>query len=188
MNIINEIDFTKVITIVTLLSSAISIIISKIFENIQESKKHKRLIEEKVLDTKLDACKSAIKYYGTFFNHLYNTKYIFESLENQEYSKLINEANKFYDESLKKIQLDGEYHKILLFYDFYSEEDEKIAEKLMEKMKNYVDITNNTSIYNLDSEEEKRLRAEIIEVINEAINYSKKKIKLVRDDIRNLVN
>lgn len=118
MNIFQEIDFTKVITIVTLLSSAISIIIAKIFEMIQESKKHKRLINEKILDTKLDACKSAVKYYGTYFNYLYNAKTTFENLENYEFSKLLGESNKFYEETLKTIQSEGEFHKILFFMIF----------------------------------------------------------------------
>ena len=96
MKTLQEIDFTKVIAIVTLLSSAISIIIAKIFENIQESKKHKRLIKEKILDTKLDACKSSIKYYGTYLNYLYNSKSNFEDLESYDYSKLMGETNILY--------------------------------------------------------------------------------------------
>ena len=186
MKIIQEIDFTKVIAIVTLLSSAISIIIAKIFEMIQESKKHKRLIKEKILDTKLDACKSAVKYYGTYFNYLYNAKSTFESLENYEFSKLLGESNKFYEETLKTIQSQGDFHKILLFYDFYGEKDEKIAENLKEKQRNYFDFVNSNN--NLDLEKEKKLRNELIVTMNEAIEYFKEKIKMVRDDIQKLIN
>lgn len=187
MSLIQEIDFTKVVTIATVLSSAISIIINKIFEIIQESKKHKRLIKEKIIDTKLDACKSAVKYYGMYFNYLYNSKSTLESLENYEFSKLLGESNKFYEESLKKIQSDGEFHEIILFYDFYSNEDEKIAERLNEKQKNYFDFVSSNNNNELDLKEEKKLRNELINVMDEAIKYFKNKINTVRNDIQNLM-
>lgn len=186
-NIINELDFTKTIAIVTILSSAISILVNKFFENWQNSLKHKRVIEEKIIDTKLDACKSAIKFYGTYFNYLYNSKSIFENLESYDYSVALNETNKLYENWLKNIQSDGEFHKILLFYDFYGTEDEQIAEKIKEKLKVYFEYVSKNGTF-VNFEKEKELRGELIDVINEAINYFKIKIKMIRDDLQRIID
>ena len=45
---------------------------------------------------------------------------------------LLNESQTSYEKLLRKIQFegDGEFHKISLFYDFYGNKDEEIAEKL----------------------------------------------------------
>lgn len=185
MEILQEIDFTKVITIVTLLSSAISIILTKIFDSVQETKKHKRLLKEKIIDAKLDAYKKSIKYYGTFFNYLYNSKYLFENLENYDYSKLLGESNKLYEDTLKKLQEDADFHEILLFHDYYGEEDEKIADNLKEQQKKYFEFVNTTSKDGtVDYEKEKQLRNEIIVSIECAIEYFKRKIQIVRNDLK----
>ena len=187
MEIFQKIDFTKIVTIVTVLSSAISIIISKIFDSIQEFQKHKRIIKEKIIDSKLDAYKKAIKYYGTFFNYLYSSKYTFENLENYNYSKLLGESNKLYEEILKKLNGDAEFHEILLFYDFYAEEDEKIAENLKEKQKNYFEFLQSVeNIENVDLDKEKKLRTEIINSLNDAITYFKNKVKTIRQELKEL--
>ena len=163
--ILEDLDFTKTVAIVTILSSAISIIASKLFENWQNSLKHKRLLKEKLIDAKLDACKSAMKYYGTYFNYLYNSKSTLESLESYDYSMLLSESSKLYEKSLEKIQSEGEFHHILLFYDFYGAMDEQIAEKLKGKQKEYFEfVAQNATL--VDLEEEKKLRGELITVMN----------------------
>lgn len=175
------------LTIVAILSSSVSIIIAKLFEFYHEAKKHERLIKEKVLDSKIDACNSAVKYYGTYFNYLYFTKTTVENLDNNEYTKLLLSKNdSFYTETLNKMRSDGDFHKILLFYDFYNEEDEKIAEKLRKASKNNYDFSNSNNKSN--TEEGMKIRSELINAIDEAINYYKNKIKMVRSDIKNLMN
>lgn len=186
MNLLHELNFSQMIAIVAILSSAISIIVNKLFENRQNFLKHKRIIEEKIIDSKLDACKSAIKYYGTFLNYLYHSKSTFESLESYNYSQLLSESNKIYEESLRKIQSDAEFHHIILFYDFYGDDDEKIAEKLKNVQKEYFEFANNnTGSVNLD--EEKKMRFQLINTIDEAINYFKNKIKMIREDLQKTI-
>ena len=183
METLQELNFTQIIAVVTVLSSSISIIISKIFENYQNSLKHKRILKEKLIDSKLDACKNAIKYYGTFLNYLYNSKSNLESLDSYNYSLLLSESGKLYEDSLKKITLDADFYQINLFYDFYGLEDEKIAEELKNMQKNYFEFVHDID-RNKNFKEEKELRIKLINSTGSAINYFKIKIKMVRDDLQ----
>lgn len=180
----NDFNFAQLLAIVTVLSSAISIIINKLFENRQNLLKHKRIIEEKIIEAKIDACVSAIKYYGTVLNYLYNSKSTLESSKSHEYSLLLNESQTSYEKLLRKIQFegDGEFHKISLFYDFYENKDEEIAEKIRNSQKEYFEyITEATVTGNFERENE--LRLNWIRTTNEAIKYFKCMIKVVRDDL-----
>ncbi len=184
MDKLNDLNFGQVLAIVTVLSSAISVLINKLFENRQNFLKHKRIIAEKIIVAKIDACVSAIKYYGTFLNYLYNSKSTLESLENYEYSALLSESQKSYEKLLQKIQFesDGGFHKISLFYDFYGNKDEEIAEKIKKSQKEYFQyIIEASKSDNL--EREKELRLKLIKTTDEAMNYFKGMIKVVRDDL-----
>ena len=182
MNTINELTFSQVIAIVAVFSSATSIIISKLYEMRQESLKHNRIIKEKILDSKLEAWKNAFKFYGTFLNYQYNSRSLLESLENYDYSVIMGQSNRNYEETLNNIQADAEFHHINLFCDFYGEEDEIIANKLKDKQKEYYNYTSDPESFN--SEKEKELRTEMITSIDEAISYFKNKIKMVRNDFK----
>jgi len=173
----------------TVISALITIIVTKLFENYQNTKKHKRILVEKILETKLTACKNAIIYYGTYLNYLYTSKYTFQNLGNYEYAKLMGESQKFSEDLIKKIQTEtnNEYHQILLFYDLYGNEDEKIAENLTKCNSNYVEFITNSDKNNFDSTQEKKIREELVQSFDGAINYFKSKIKIVRDDLNNLL-
>lgn len=171
----------------TILSSLVTITITKIFENYQNSKKHKRIILEKVLEKKLDACKIAITYYGTYLNYLYSTVYTLKNLESAEYFNAQKEIMSFNENLIKKMQLDSNnaHLQILLFYDLNNIEDEKLGENISTTNKNYVDFVSN--VQNIDFEEEKKLREDVIVSLENAIKYFKNKIDIVRLDLNNLL-
>ena len=96
--------FIAILTAVaTILSSLVTIVTTKIFENYQNTKKHERIVIEKILDTKLEACKKAIIFYGNYLNYLNSNIYTFKSLDSYEYSKIQSEVLKFVEDLIKKI-------------------------------------------------------------------------------------
>lgn len=182
--------FIAILTaITTITSSLITIIITKVFENYQNSKQHKRILIEKVIDTKLNVCRSAISYYGTYLNYLYTSKYTFQNLENYEYAKLLGESQKFREELLKKIQSENsnDHNQILLFFDLYGDEDESIADRLVKSTSDYVEFITNSYKQNFNSDKEKKIRNELIKSFEDAIQYFKNKIKIVREDLNSIM-
>lgn len=175
------------VVLITVISSAVSMIVNKLFESYQNTLKHKRTIKEKVIEAKLEACKNAIRYYGTYLNSLYNYKATLESIESKDYFKLLSDSNNFHSKILSSIQYESKFHDILLFYDFYKEEDEKIAKKLNDKYEEYFEYLMNIKVKDIiDVLEEIKMRNELIIEIDKSIKYFKMKFEVVRNDINGL--
>ena len=192
MNQIFGMNFTLFIAILTavatILSSLVTIVTTKIFENYQNTKKHERIVIEKILDTKLEACKKAIIFYGNYLNYLNSNIYTFKSLDSYEYSKIQSEVLKFVEDLIKKIQLEtrNEHLEILLFYDLLSDEDEKLGNLIFESNKKYMEyVTDNT---NIDSKKEMELRNEIVKNTEKAVKHFKNNIEMVRNDLNKLLS
>lgn len=185
----SQIDVGVLIAVVTAISSAISIITNKIFEIIIDKKKHKRIVIEKIIDSKLSACKSAISFYGGYLNSLYQTKFTFENLDSTHYSQILFESQKLSEECLKQnlLSSNNNHFHILLFYDLYGKEDEEIANKITNCNRNYYDyIMSNSNNVSSSQNQENELRKKLVEAIDEAIKYFKCKIEIVRKDLKNL--
>lgn len=184
---LSQINIGIVIAVITALSSAISIITNKLFENYQEAKRHKRIISEKLIDTKLTACQNAIVFYGNFLHNLYQSKYIYENFDSSHYSQLLIESQKISEELAKqKLISDNKHFHILLFYEIYGIEDEKIANELGNSIRNHYDyVMSNQNSENFSSKEMK-LRLDALETIYKAIDYLRNRISLVRNDLKYL--
>ena len=186
--------FTKEISIIvaiitagtTILSSFITIITWKIFENYQNTKKHKRIVIEKLLETKINICKEAIIYYGTYLQYLYSSIYTFRNLEHSDFSILQNERTLELEKLVNKIQLDNNnsHLQLLLFYNLFGKKDEELAELSVNSIKSYIQFVNDN---NSDLEIEKKLRNDVIENLEKSIDHIKNKIKIVRKDLNNLM-
>lgn len=188
MGEISKIDLGILIVIATAIASTVTIIITKLFENYQNRKKHDRVIAEKIIDSKLSACKSAVSYYGNLLNYSYSQKHHFESLESFEYSQFLLKGQQYQEDLFLKSQeeMRGEYHHVLLFYDLYDDNDELIAEKINNSKRNFFEYFSSNTNNEVDLEKARELRNEVIESLVDAINNIKNKIKFVRDDLNKL--
>lgn len=101
----------------------------------------------------------------------------------------MSESQKFQEELLKKIQSENnnEHNQILLFYDLYEDDDEIIAESLVKNISDYVEFITTSDKENFDADKEKIIRAELIRSFEDAIQYFKNKIKVIREDLNRIM-